>query len=82
MESAWAAKSTPDARGTKRSTHKESEMSSARQRAAARRNIRKAATAARRTRTIAHLPKATRTALGKQASSVRKRNARRRKSAR
>jgi hypothetical protein len=45
-------------------------MSSARQKAAARRNIKKAAASARRKRTIAHLPKKTRTALGKQAAKV------------
>jgi hypothetical protein len=45
-------------------------MTTARQRSAARRNIRKAAAAARRKRTIAHLPKRTRTALAKQASKV------------
>ena len=44
----------------------------AKQRSAARRNIRKAAAAARRKRTIAHLPKRTRTALGKQAAKVAK----------
>jgi hypothetical protein len=42
------------------------------QKSAARKNIRKAAAAARRKRTIAHLPKATRTALGKKGASVRK----------
>jgi ABC-type transport system involved in Fe-S cluster assembly fused permease/ATPase subunit len=42
-----------------------------RQRSAARRNIKKAASAARRKRTIAHLPKSTRTALGKQGAKVR-----------
>ncbi len=47
-------------------------MSSPRQRAAARRNIKKAAAAAKRKRTIAHLPKKTRTALGKQAAKVAK----------
>lgn len=47
-------------------------MASAKQRAAARKNIRKAARAAKRKRTIAHLPKATRTALGKQAAKVAK----------
>jgi hypothetical protein len=47
-------------------------MATARQRAAARRNIGKAAKAARRKRTIAHLPKKTRTALGKQAAKVAK----------
>jgi hypothetical protein len=48
-------------------------MASARQRSAARRNIKKAASAARRKRTIAKLPKRTRTALGKQAAKVAKR---------
>ncbi|HKV92597.1 MAG TPA: hypothetical protein VJW20_08630 [Candidatus Angelobacter sp.] len=47
-------------------------MASEKQRAAARRNVRKAATAANKKRTIAHLPKATRTALGKQAAKVAK----------
>jgi hypothetical protein len=46
---------------------------SGRQGTAARRNIKKAAAAARRKRTIAHLPKRTRTALGKQAAKVAKR---------
>ena len=39
-------------------------------RSAAKRNIKKAAGAARRKRTIAHLPKSTRTALGKQGAKV------------
>jgi hypothetical protein len=41
--------------------------------AARRKNIRKAAKAARRKRTIAHLPKKTRRALGKEASKAAKR---------
>jgi ABC-type transport system involved in Fe-S cluster assembly fused permease/ATPase subunit len=45
-------------------------MPSEKQRSAARKNIRKAATAARKKRTIAHLPKSTRTALGKQGAKV------------
>ena len=45
-------------------------MSSARQRTAARRNVGKAARAARRKRTISRLPKSVRRALGKQASKV------------
>jgi hypothetical protein len=45
-------------------------MATGKQRAAARRNIKKAAKAAQRKRTIAHLPKQTRTALGKQAAKV------------
>jgi hypothetical protein len=44
----------------------------AKRRSAAKRNIKKAAGAARRKRTIAHLPKSTRTALGKQGAKVRK----------
>ena len=42
----------------------------ARQRAAARRNIKKAARAAKRKRTIAHLPKKTRTALGREGAKT------------
>lgn len=51
-------------------------MASARQIAAARKNIKKAARAARRKRTISKLPKRTRTALGKQAAKVAKRKRR------
>jgi len=46
-------------------------MATTKQRTAAKRNIKKAATAAKRKRTIAHLPKKTRTALGKQANKVK-----------
>lgn len=52
---------------------KEIAMASAKQKAAARRNIKKAAKAARRKRTIARLPKKTRRALGKQAAKVARR---------
>ena len=48
-------------------------MPSAKQSQAARRNIKKAAAVARGKRTIAHLPKSTRTALGKQGAKVRRR---------
>jgi amino-acid N-acetyltransferase len=48
-------------------------MATAKQRAVARRNIKKAAKAAKAKRTIAHLPKKTRRALGKQAAKVAKR---------
>lgn len=48
-------------------------MATERQRRAAQRNIRKALSAAQQKRTIAHLSKATRTALGKQAAAVAKR---------
>jgi len=44
--------------------------------ASRRRNVRKAAKAARRKRTIAHLPKKTRRALGKEASKAAKRKKR------
>ncbi len=47
-------------------------MATKKQRTAARRNIKKAASAAKKKRTIAHLPKRTRTALGKQAAKVAK----------
>jgi len=54
-------------------------MATAKQNAAARRNIKQAAKAAKRKKTIAHLPKKTRTALGKQGAKValRKRATRR-----
>lgn len=52
---------------------KEMAMATAKRKAAARRNIRKAAKAARSKRTIAHLPKRTRRALGKQAAKVARR---------
>jgi hypothetical protein len=53
-------------------------MASMKQRSAAKKNIKKAAAAATRKRTIAHLPKSVRTSLGKQAAAVakKKRNAR------
>ena len=51
-------------------------MATARQRAAARKNVKKAARAAGRTRTIAHLPKKTRTALGKEGAKAAKRRRR------
>jgi hypothetical protein len=47
-------------------------MATAKQKQAARRNIKKAAKAAKKKRTIAHLPKRTRTALGKEAAKVTK----------
>ena len=46
-------------------------MASEKQRAAARENIKKAQSAAREKRTISHLPKSTRTALGKQGAKSR-----------
>jgi hypothetical protein len=48
-------------------------MASAKQKTAARKNIKKASSAAKQKRTIAHLPKKTRTALGKQAAKVARR---------
>jgi hypothetical protein len=48
-------------------------MATQKQRAAAKRNIKRAIAAARRKRTIAHMPRKTRTALGKQAAAVAKR---------
>jgi len=52
-------------------------MASARQRRAARKNINKAARAAKRKRTISRLPKKTRTALGKEAAKAARRKRRR-----
>jgi hypothetical protein len=45
-------------------------MATEKQRAAARENIKKAQAAASRKRTIAHLPKSTRTALGRQGAKA------------
>ena len=56
-------------------------MATAKQKAAARRNIKKAAKAARRKKTIAKLPKKTRTALGKQGAKMAQRKRRGRGSA-
>ena len=52
-------------------------MVTSKQRAAARRNIKKAAKAAKQKRTVAHLPKRTRTALGKEGAKAAKRKRRR-----
>jgi hypothetical protein len=49
-------------------------MTTAKQPSAARRNIKKAATAAKRKRTLTHLPKRTRTALGKEGTKAAERN--------
>ena len=52
-------------------------MTTRTQRVAAKRNIKKAAKAAQRKRTVAHLPKKTRTALGKEgAKAARKKRKR------
>ncbi len=48
-------------------------MATSKQKRAARKNIKKAAAAAKRKKTIAHLSKKTRTALGKQGAKVAKR---------
>jgi len=51
-------------------------MSSPAQKSAARKNIKKAAAAAKRKKTISHLPKATRTALGKKGAQAARRKKR------
>ncbi|HEY8073119.1 MAG TPA: hypothetical protein VIF62_03400 [Labilithrix sp.] len=48
-------------------------MATEKQKQAARKNIHKAASAAKRKQTLKHLPKKTRTALGKQANKVKRR---------
>ena len=53
-------------------------MATSRQKAAARKNIKKAAAAARKKRTISRLPKRTRTALGKEGAKAARRTRRRR----
>ena len=47
-------------------------MATQKQRTTARRNVKKAQSAARRKQTLKHLPGRTRTALGKEASAVRR----------
>ncbi len=47
-------------------------MATEKQKTAARQNIKKAAAAAKDQKTISHLPKATRTALGKKGAAARK----------
>jgi len=47
-------------------------MATTKQRQAAKRNVKKAQTGARKKRTLKNLPKQTRTALGKEANKVRK----------
>jgi len=51
-------------------------MATAKQKAAARRNIKKAAQAARKKKTISKLPKSIRTALGKQGAKMAKKKRR------
>jgi hypothetical protein len=51
-------------------------MASPKQRAAAKRNVKKAQAAAKKQRTIAHLPKGTRRALGQQGAAGRRRHGR------
>ena len=48
-------------------------MVTTKQRKAAKKNVRKAISTAKRKKTIAHMPKKTRTALGKQAAAVARR---------
>jgi hypothetical protein len=50
-------------------------MATAAQRRAARKNVKKAARAAKRKKTLRRLPKRTRTALGKQANKVKRQRA-------
>ncbi len=51
-------------------------MATSKQVQAAKRNVKKAQKAARKQRTIAHMPKSTRSALGKQAAAVAQRKRR------
>jgi hypothetical protein len=49
-------------------------MATSKQKKAARKNVKKAATAAKGKRTIAHLPEKTRRALGEEAAKAARRN--------
>lgn len=57
-------------------------MGSSKQRAAARRNVRKAAKVAKAKRTISHLSAKTRTALGKQGAKMARRSTRKKRRSR
>jgi len=48
-------------------------MATAKQKSAARKNIKKAAATAKKRKTLKHLPKSTRTALGKEGAKAAKR---------
>ena len=50
-------------------------MVTTKQRKAAKKNVRKAISTAKRKKTISHLPRKTRTALGKQANKVKRQKA-------
>jgi hypothetical protein len=50
-------------------------MATTRQKAAARKNIKKASASAKKKRSISQLPKGTRTALGKEANKVKRQKA-------
>lgn len=52
-------------------------MATEKQRAAARKNVKKAQAAAKRKQTLKKLPKSTRSALGKQANKVKRERAKR-----
>ena len=51
-------------------------MATAKQKSAARKNVKKASAAAKKKGTISQLPKETRTALGKQANKVKRQKSR------
>jgi hypothetical protein len=71
----WLARRLSGTRKADQSDHQGGAgVASTRQVQAARRNIKKAQTAAKRKRTIAHLPAATRRELGKQAARGRQRH--------
>ena len=61
--------------GASTRTQEEMHMASMKQRRAAKRNIKKAAAAAKRKQTLKHLPKRTRRALGKEGAKARRRAA-------
>ena len=74
QQQCWSQSSLAARANTPRSGNErlENSMSSAKQKAAARRNVKKAAGSAKKHKSISHLSKATRTALGKQGAKVAK----------
>jgi hypothetical protein len=62
-------------RQSEKGSLQEADTASEKRRAAAGKNIKKAIAASKKKRTISHLPKKTRTALGKQANKVKRQKA-------
>jgi hypothetical protein len=82
MECRVAARGANTGSGLHENQARGNVMATAKQKAAARKNVKKAAKAAKRKRTVANLPRETRTALGREgAKAARKKKAAKKKRA-